>query len=97
MHRKRFEPDAPPSLCIDYRCGLLSYQEYLAFQALSDGARYYAGKKWCELGGKLPVPTTVGEAMLRFNELKRPSHIRIQRNGQYSNVVQRRFLEREAG
>lgn len=94
IHRKRFEPDAPPSLCLEYRCGILSYQEYLAFEAMSDGARYYAGKKWRELGVRAPIPESAGEAVIRIGELKKPSHIRVQRNGKFTNVVQRRYLQK---
>jgi DNA repair protein RadD len=97
IHRKRFEPGTPPSLCIDYHCGLLSYQEYLAFEAPSDGARFYAGKKWRELGGRAPTPETVSEAVIRCTELHKPSHIRVQRNGKFTNVVQRRFLQQAVG
>jgi hypothetical protein len=91
IHRKRFEPNAPPTLCLDYHCGLLSYQEYLAFEAPSDGARYYAGKKWRELGGRVPTPATAVEGVFRVDELKKPSHVRVQRNGKFVNVVQRRY------
>jgi DNA repair protein RadD len=89
-HCKRNDPLAPPSLRVDYLCGLTVYSEYVSLQR--DGyARARAEKWWFAMGGEAPVPITVREAVVRADELGRPFEITIYRNGQYWNVADRRL------
>jgi DNA repair protein RadD len=90
IHHKRNDPSAPPSLRVDYLCGLTVYSEYVGLER--DGyARARAEKWWFAMGGEAPVPITVREAVMRADELGRPFEITIYRNGQYWNVADRRL------
>jgi DNA repair protein RadD len=92
-HRKRYEAGAepaPPSLRLEYRCGLMTYTEYLALEK-AGGARFWAEKKWRQLRGNMPVPSTVAEAIERIEELTAPDEILVKRQGKYFDVSERRY------
>jgi DNA repair protein RadD len=95
IHYKRSDPLAPPSLRVDYLCGLTVYSECVSLQR--DGyARACAERWWFAMGGEAPVPVTVAEALGRRYEIGRPFEIAVYRNGQYWNVADRR-LRRDDG
>jgi DNA repair protein RadD len=81
---------APPSLCVEYLAGLLTVREWLAFEH-GGYPRHKAGEWWSRHGGASPTPTTVADAIVRFGELTKPSHIITRKNGKWHDIVGRRF------
>jgi hypothetical protein len=94
-HTKYSDPDAPPSLRVNYLCGLSSYSEYISLER--DGyAREMAERWWIAMGGLFPVPETVAEALDRIEELAPVLAITVMRDGKYWRVTGRR-LRRQDG
>jgi DNA repair protein RadD len=81
---------APPSLRVEYLAGLLSVSEWVALEH-GGYPRQKAGEWWRRHGGDLPVPATVDDAIVRFGELTRPSHIITRKNGKWHEITGRRF------
>ena len=62
--------------------------EYLCFE--HEGyAKQKAGEIWIKLGGQLPIPQSVEDAKDREIELRRPSAVKIERDGKYWRVMKR--------
>jgi DNA repair protein RadD len=89
-HCKRYDPSAPPTLCVEYLCGFSVYHDYVAFEHRGK-AREFAERFWFAHGGKTPVPITVDSALARTGELSRPYEINVARNGDFWNVTERRL------
>lgn len=81
---------APPSLRVEYLAGLLSVSEWVALEH-GGYPRQKAGEWWRRHGGDLPVPATIDDAIVRFGELTRPSHIITRKNGKWHEIIGRRF------
>jgi DNA repair protein RadD len=94
-HVKFNNPDAPPTLCVEYLSGLSVYSDYVAVEHRGQ-ARTFAERFWFAFGGNAPVPVTVDEALIRKDELGCPYEISIARNGRFWNVTERR-LRRDDG
>ena len=95
-HHKRNDPNAPPTLKVEYGCGLVWHTEWVCFE--HEGfARQRAEKWWRDMRGRAPAPATVEEALARCldGEIARPSDIVLKRNDQFINVVGRRFAPEE--
>jgi DNA repair protein RadD len=80
------KPGRPPSLRVDFWTGQLGVSDWLAFEH-GEGARWHAAKKWRALGGRLPAPTTVAEALARREEITAVVAIGVQRDGEFWRVV----------
>jgi DNA repair protein RadD len=81
---------APPSLRVEYLSGPRVYREWICFEH-SGFAREKAGIVWRRLGGQLPVPATVDEALGRLDELATVTGIRVKDQGKYPEVIARRI------
>ena len=92
-HVKFNNPDAPPTLCVEYLSGLSVYSDYVAFEHRGQ-ARTFAERFWFAFGGEAPVPITVDEALIRKDELGCPYEISVARNGRFWNVTERRLAPR---
>lgn len=92
MARRHVKAGSPDSLRVTYSAGLMSYPEWVLLQHSGPG-RYRAEKWWAAHGGRLPVPETVDDALVRWSELSQPTFIGIQKNGKWHNVVSRRFTQ----
>jgi DNA repair protein RadD len=90
LHQRRDNPNAPPTLRVDHLCGFSAYSEYVAFQSLNSGARYYAGQWWRAMGGLNPVPLRVADALARQDELDRVIGLVVSRNGHWWRIEKRR-------
>jgi DNA repair protein RadD len=88
-HRKYGDPSAPPSLRVEYLCGLSSYADYVSLER-QGYARTCAERWWFAMGGIEPVPMTVEEAIERCGEIDEPVEISATRNGKFWNVSERR-------
>src|SRR5262249_23711191 len=61
-HRKA---GSRPSLCVEYRVRGATYRDWLALQH-GEAARHFGHRKWADLGGEMPGPITVSEAIDRI-------------------------------
>lgn len=86
---------APDSLRVEYRCGLTVHREWLCFEH-GGYAAVKAEKLWHALGGALPSPRTVAEAMARARELADVEAIQVRPQWPYVEVTGRRVRARAA-
>jgi DNA repair protein RadD len=88
-YRRHTKPGSPDSLRVDYVCGLTRYSDWVCFEH----GGYAAAKaaRWWLQRAPDPVPTRVGEALARVDEVDAARAIRIRKDGQYWRVVQVRF------
>lgn len=86
------KPGGRPTLRLLYRCGASSFFDWLASEH-GGVAREIAIEKWCALGGRLPAPRTVDEALHRENELCADVEIAVCRNGRYWSVTGQRVRQ----
>jgi DNA repair protein RadD len=89
-YHRHEKPGKPPSLRVDYHCGLVRHCEWVC---LEHGG--YAGRKALEwwrrrTDGEL-APATVREALVRTDKLRQPVQIAVRPNGRYTEVVHARF------
>jgi DNA repair protein RadD len=94
LHSKASDPAAPPSLRVDYLCGLSPFSEYVSLQR-TGYAREMAERWWYAMGGNPPVPFTVAQSLERIDELDAVVAIVVNRNGKFWNVVERRVRRRD--
>jgi DNA repair protein RadD len=92
MARRHVKAGSPDSLRVTYSAGIMSYPEWVLVEHRGPG-RYRAEKWWQAHGGRLPVPDTVADALVRWSELSQPAFIGIQKNGKWHNIVSRRFTQ----
>jgi DNA repair protein RadD len=95
LHRKYGDPLAPPSMRVEYLCGLSTYTEYISFERIGY-PRERAETWWFAMGGQAPPPHNVQVAIERSYELDPAIEIAIYRNGKFWNVSDRR-VRREDG
>jgi DNA repair protein RadD len=90
LHQK--SPGRAPCLEVRYRCEFLDYKEWVHFEG-HPYAQALAEKWWWRAGGERPVPNNTITAVQRAGaELRRPSHIRVERDGKYWKVVAQRYV-----
>jgi DNA repair protein RadD len=92
MARRHVKAGSPDSLRVTYSAGLMSYPEWVLLGHKGPG-RYRAEKWWVAHGGRLPVPDTIEDALVRWSELSQPAFIGVKRNGKWWNIVSRRFTQ----
>jgi DNA repair protein RadD len=80
----------PPSLRVDYACGLNRHSEWVCFEH-SGFAREKAVQWWRKRAPGAPVPHTVAEALKLTHHLRNPSEIAVRLSGRYTEVVGARF------
>ena len=80
------KPGRPPSLRVDFITTTTKISDWLAL-AHTNGARWYARKKWLALGGCDPVPATAREALERRYELGPIAEIKAHREGNYWRII----------
>ena len=89
LHTKFSDPSAPPSLRVEYLCGLSPFSEYISLQR-TGYAREMAERWWYAMGGKASAPFTVEQALPRTAELSTVLAIIAARDGKYWRVINRR-------
>src|SRR5262249_50983194 len=78
-----------PTISVRYQVGAASYFDCWAIEH-HGLAHEIAGEKWRGLGGDLPVPLTVDEAIERKDELYADFEIAVRHDGQYWQVIGQR-------
>jgi DNA repair protein RadD len=93
LHAK---PGKPPSMRVDYRCGLATYSEWVCFDHGEFPARKARGW-WRHRDGAQPPPQSTAEALERTHELATPAAIKVRREGKFWRVVSASAAESMAG
>lgn len=86
-HRK---PGKPPSLRVDYHCGMGRYSEWICLDHLGY-AQQKAHKWWRDRVSNWHGPPSVANALGRVSELRQPSAIRIRPDGKYFRIAAVKF------
>jgi len=88
------KPDKPPTLRVEYQCGIAQHAEWVCPE--HEGfARQKAEDWWKRMGGQMPVPGTVKEALSRTDELDWPREICVRPEGRFFRIVGRKMPARE--
>ena len=83
------KPGKPPSLRVDYRCGLVRHSEWICFEHTG-----YAREKataWWRARSTAPVPATIAAALAISDVLPRPTAIQVRPSGRFTEIVNYRF------
>jgi hypothetical protein len=84
-----------PCLRLRYSTSLGLVSDFLAFEHVSHGARWWAGRRWRELSRNswMPVPLSAEEALLRVQrgELRRPARLLVERDGNWWRIKSTEF------
>ena len=89
-YRRHVKDSSPPSMKVEYLCGLVTYSEWVCFEH-SGYARSKAHSWWAQRGPNLPIPANVTEALSLAQKLIRPTEILLRPNGRYTEITQYRF------
>jgi DNA repair protein RadD len=90
LHRKASDPDAPPSLRVEYTCGFRWYREWISFER-TGFPRERAEQWWAAMGGFPMAPGTVADALARVRELDRVIAIRVPPDGKWWRITERKI------
>lgn len=80
---------SPPSVRVEYLCGLTTYKEWVSPENPKTAGRFRAW--WRQHKGESPAPETVTEALARVPELRATAEIRVAASGKYWEVTGRRL------
>lgn len=91
VHYARHEkPGKPPSLRVDYWCGLVAHSEWVCLE--HDGyARQKAARWWERRAPGHAVPSKIEEALSCTDRLRCPAEIAVRPNGRFTEIVGARF------
>jgi DNA repair protein RadD len=81
----------PASLRVTYECGLARHSEWVCFEH-AGFPREKAVTWWRSRAPHLPAPANVGEALQKSDALRQPTAIQIRPVGQYTEIVNARFM-----
>lgn len=88
-YRLHEKPGKPPSMRVDYSCGLVRHSEWICFEHTG-----YARQKavdWWQRRSSAPVPSTVAEALRSTDSLAVPIAIFVRPSGRFTEIVNHRF------
>ena len=88
-YRKHTKQGSPPSMRVEYHCGLAIHREWVCFE--HQGYARLKAEGWWQRRSAAPLPATVDEAISGSASLLRPSHIFVRMNGQFTEVSKHRF------
>lgn len=89
-YERHEKPGKPPSLRVDYRCGLLLHREWVCIEH-GGYARQKAVAWWQKRAPEVPVPMTVEDALAHAERLRVPAEIAVRPSGRFTEVVGARF------
>ncbi len=84
------KPGRPPTMRVDYWCGLAMHSEWVSFES-AGYPREKACSWWLRRAPNRPVPVTVSEALAIAPELPMPHGIQVKQVGRYTEIVSARF------
>ncbi|MGW8278545.1 DEAD/DEAH box helicase family protein [Sphingomonas aurantiaca] len=85
VHFKRSDAAAPPTLRVDYRCGLITHSEWVCLS--HQGFARSKAEAWWMRRAPLPVPRDVQAAYERVAEIGVPTAIKIRMEGGYARII----------
>jgi DNA repair protein RadD len=88
-YRRHDKPGKPPSMRVDYQCGLVRHSEWICFEHTG-----YARQKaaaWWQQRSAAPVPATVAEALGVADSLRTPTAVFVRPSGRFTEIVNHRF------
>ena len=88
-YKKHTKAGSPPSLRVEYHCGLVIHKEWVCFE--HQGYARLKAEGWWQRRSAVPIPGTVDEALNAAGSLLRPSHVFVRSNGQFTEVSKHRF------
>jgi DNA repair protein RadD len=88
-YRKHTKQGSPPSLRVEYHCGLAIHREWVCFE--HQGYARLKAEGWWQRRSVAPLPATADEAISGSASLLRPSHIFVRMSGQFTEVAKYRF------
>ncbi len=84
------KPGKPPSLRVEYQCGMNAHQEWVCLEH-SGYARQKAATWWANRAPGVPLPNSVEAALAVTPGLRAPREIAVRPSGRYTEVVGARF------
>lgn len=84
LHQK-FGGEGPPTLRVDYRCGLMTHSEWVCFS--HSGYPRTKAEAWWMRRGPVPIPRDVADAYDRVAELSVPTAIKIRMEGKFTKIA----------
>ncbi|MDK9720413.1 MAG: DEAD/DEAH box helicase [Rhodospirillales bacterium] len=84
------KPGKPPSLRVDYLCGMVRHREWICFEH-TGYPRQKAVSWWQKRAPGMAVPATVEEALAQTEGLRIPAVIAVKPVGKFTEVVDARF------
>lgn len=78
-HRHVKDMDKPPTLRVEYHCGITVYREWVTIEHRGGHARDRAFHWWRARAPAMAVPTTVAEALENSHALAKPKEIAVRR------------------
>jgi DNA repair protein RadD len=85
-HKKEGKRDSVKVTYYTDSFGMRAFRDWLCFDH-GGYALEMAKRRWLKLGGKIPTPRSVDEALSRSKELEAPKEISVKREGKYWRVV----------
>lgn len=90
FYAKHEKEGRPPSLRVEYQCGLVRHREWIALE-LTGYPRQKACSWWARRAPTIPVPFTVADALTKTELLAQPTAIQVKPAGKYVEIVGARF------
>ena len=89
VYARHDKPGKPPSLRVEYRCGLIRHREWICFEHTG-----YARSKaaaWWTMRSQAPVPGTITAALTMSDALLKPTSIQVRPGGRFTEITNYRF------
>ena len=84
------KPGKPPSLRVEYYCGINAVQEWVCIEH-PGYARQKAASWWANRAPGVPFPKNVDAALALMHQIRPPKEIAVRPSGRYTEVVGARF------
>ena len=78
--------DKPPAMKVSYYCGLKHFEDYVCIEHEGFAAR--KARMWWMQRSANPCPVSTDEAIVRSEELRVPSHLRVWVNKKYPEIME---------
>jgi DNA repair protein RadD len=90
VYRRHEKTGKPPTLRVDYLCGLTTHSEWICFEHVGY-PRQKACEWWIKRAPGRPVPMTVDDALAQVTQLLVPHTIQVKQVGKFHEIVSARF------
>ena len=89
-YARHCKPGKPPSLRVEYYCGINAVQEWVCIEH-PGYARQKAASWWANRAPGVPFPKNVDAALALMHQIRPPKEIAVRPSGRYTEVVGARF------